>query len=373
VESGPFLSSVADGEVPGRSDSAVNSLKMFNKTLSALTTATTLWSFFFAVCIGLGYPSLNRYDPGVRNPDASEYSKMVDREEGVATHFRHRVLIPYLARPIFRAAIGRVGSWNPAYFALLIVNSWFVSGTAFLLFVVVSRNRGSPNIALLSSAMYLLNFAVPNLLLAGLVDSGEAFFLMALVWALSAEWFFFLPIVVVLGSLAKETFLPFSLVFATTWMVVNRQQRPLWKQVMWLVATGLAGVASLTAVLTATNGYLLFPWTYAGMLRSSPANPTTAVSALKDLNFWYVFAWLLPLGLCRLKHLPREWVVASLMTALVAISFTAYHNDPRNAGPAAARPIFSIAGPLLSFSVALLFVDLAGRWPGLDKRSMMQR
>jgi hypothetical protein len=334
---------------------------MFNKPLSALATATMLWSFFFAVCIGLGYPTLNRYDPGLRNPDASEYSKMVRGEEGVATHFRHRVLIPGLARPIFRAATGRVGSWNPAYFALLLVNSWFVSGTAFLLFMVVCRNMGNPNIALLSSAIYLLNFAVPNLLLAGLVDSGEAFFLMALVWALSAECFFLLPLAAVLGSLAKETFLPFSLVFTATWMVMKGRQRPPVKQVMWLVASGLAGAASLTAVLTATNGYLLFPWTYGGMLRSSLASPATAAAALKDLNFWYVFAWLLPLGLCRLKHLPREWVVASFVTALVAMGFTAYHNDARNAGPAAARPIFSIAGPILSFSVALLLVDLAKR------------
>ncbi len=334
---------------------------MFSKSLSALATATTLWSFFFAVCIGLGYQTLNRYDPGIRNPDASEYSKMVSSEEGVATHFRHRVLIPYLARPIFHAATGRVGSWNPAYFALLLVNSWFVSGTAFLLFIVVSRNIGSPNIALLSSAIYLLNFAVPNLLLAGLVDSGEAFFMMALVWALSAEWFFLLPLAAVLGSLAKETFLPFSLVFAATWMVMNRRERPLGTQVMWFVAAGLAGVASLTAALAATNGYLLFPWAYAGMLRSSLASPATVAAALKDRNLWYVFAWLLPLGLCRLKHLPREWVMASSITALFAMGFTAYHNDARNAGPAAARPIFSIAGPLLSVSVALLIVDLAER------------
>ena len=281
--------------------SDVNSVQMFNKPLSAIANATMLWTFFFAICVGLGYPTLNRYNPGILNPDASEYSKMVRNEEGVAPHFRHRILIPYLARPIYRAAIGRVGSWNPAYFALLLVNSWFVSGTAFLLFLVVSRNMGSPTISLLSSTIYLLNFAVPNLLLAGLVDSGEAFFLMALVGILSAEWFFLLPFAAVLGSLVKETFLPFALVFAATWMVMNRQQRPLRKLIMWLVATGLAGIASLSAVLTSANGYLLFPWTYAGMLKSSLASPATAAAALKDLNFWYVLAWLVPLGLCRLK------------------------------------------------------------------------
>jgi hypothetical protein len=328
-----------------------------NQSLSAVATATALWSFFFAICLGLGYPTLNRYDPGIQNSDASEYAKMVRSEEGIADQFRHRVLIPYLARPIFRAATGRVGSWNAAYFALLLVNSSFVSGTAFLLFMVVSRITGTPNIALLSSAIYLLNFAVPNLLLAGLVDSGEAFFLMALVWALSAEYFFLLPIAALFGSLAKETFLPFSLVFIATWMLIDRQKKPPANQAIWLAATGLAGVASLTIILTVTNGRLLFPWTYAVTLRSS--NPATAAAALKDRTFWYVFAWLLPLGLWRLKHLPREWAVASFVTALVALAFTAYHNDPQNAGPAAARPIFSIAGPLLSFSVAGLLVHLA--------------
>lgn len=334
--------------------------------LSALATAATLWTFFFAVCLGLGYPTLNRYDPGVQNPDASEYAKMVRSEDDVAPHFRHRVLIPYLARPIFRAASGRVGSWNPAYLALLLVNSWFVAETAFLLFTLVSRQTCNPTIALLSSAIYLLNFAVPNLLLAGLVDSEEAFFLMTLVWALSAEWFFLLPIEAVVGSLAKETFLPFSLVFAATWMLMNRQQKPLGKQVMWLVATGLAGIAALTAALTATNGHLLFPWTYASTLRSSLANLVSAVAVLTDRNFWYVFAWLLPLGLWRLKHLPREWAVASFVTAFVAVGLAAYHNDAQNAGPAA-RPIFSIAGPLLSFSVTSLLADRAERWCTMKK------
>ena len=86
---------------------------------------------------------------------------------------------------------------------------------------------------------------------------------------------------------------------------------------MWLVVTGLAGIASISAVLTRTNGYLLIPWT---------------------------------------------------STALVAMGFTAYHNSARDAGAAVARPIFSIAGPLLSVSVALLIVDLAERRSALDKK-----
>jgi hypothetical protein len=109
------------------------------------------------------------------------------------------------------------------------------------------------------------------------------------------------------------------------------------------------------------------------MLKSSLASPATAAAALKDLNLWYVLAWLLPFGLCRLKHLPREWVMASFITALVAMGFTAYHNSARDAGSAVARPIFSIAGPLLSVSVAWLIVDLAERWSALGNKEGMLR
>jgi len=97
------------------------------------------------------------------------------------------------------------------------------------------------------------------------------------------------------------------------------------------------------------------------MLKSSLASPATAAAALKDLNFWYVLAWLLPLGLCRLKTSAARMGYVIVHNALVAMGFTAYHNSAGDAGPAVARPIFSIAGPLLSVSVALLIVDLAER------------
>lgn len=49
----------------------------------------------------------------------------------------------------------------------------------------------------------------------------------------------------------------FALVFAATWMVMNRQQRPLGKPIMWLVATALEGIASLSGVDTHKTGPLL--------------------------------------------------------------------------------------------------------------------
>ena len=37
-------------------DSEINSVQMFNKSLSALATATMLLRFFFAICVGVRLP-----------------------------------------------------------------------------------------------------------------------------------------------------------------------------------------------------------------------------------------------------------------------------------------------------------------------------
>jgi hypothetical protein len=62
--------------------------------------------------------------------------------------------------------------------------------------------------------LYLVNFAVPNLRLVGLVDAGEGFFLLALLRSLSECELWVLPVIAVLGALTKESFIPFSVVFA---------------------------------------------------------------------------------------------------------------------------------------------------------------
>ena len=49
-------------------------------------------------------------------------------------------------------------------------------------------------VGLLGAALYLLNFAIANLRLAGLIDSGEGFFLMAVVWSLFAQRPYLLPL-----------------------------------------------------------------------------------------------------------------------------------------------------------------------------------
>ena len=79
----------------------------------------------------------------------------------LAEHMQFRILVPYLARPIYRIARGRIGTWDPIMFGLLAVNSFFTAFTAILLVAVVNRQLGSYPVALGAALLFLLNFAVP--------------------------------------------------------------------------------------------------------------------------------------------------------------------------------------------------------------------
>jgi hypothetical protein len=163
---------------------------------------------FFFICCGLGYPTLNRVDwrqaPGGLS-DVLTYADLVTARPtpDLNQHMQFRILVPYLARPIYRMAKNHIGTWDPIMFGLLMVNSFFVALTVTLLVIVVHRQLGNYPVALGSAFIYLLNFAVPNLRLAGLIDAGEAFFLMALVWSLFKEDYWMLPLWAVIGATAK--------------------------------------------------------------------------------------------------------------------------------------------------------------------------
>jgi len=136
-----------------------------------------LFGLFFCICCGLGYPSLNRVDwrkaPGGLE-DVATYAALVTAPPVAdpSDHTQFRVLVPYLAKPIYRAAQNRIGTWDPILFALLVVNAFFVALTAVVIVVVVNRELASYTIALGSALLYLLNFAVPNLRLVGMIDAG---------------------------------------------------------------------------------------------------------------------------------------------------------------------------------------------------------
>jgi hypothetical protein len=326
-----------------------------------------LWSLFFLICLGLGYPSLRRYNPRTTEglTDTLIYYQMIAGESSGrarADIFRCRVLVPYVAKPFYKFALSRPHTNDPAVFALLIANSLFCATTALLLVNVgytVSRDAG---VSLLAATLYLLNFDVLNLQLAGIIDTGESCILLALIWTLLTGRWRLLPLWGIIGPLAKETFVPFSCVLMLIWWFsAERGGKEGYRRLGWMMATIILSVITLIMTRILVIGYIVWPWNIAAQMDSQVNYLSSLWRCVSDHNFWYVFGWLLPLGVWRLKQLPRAWVLASVGMGVTALLFGTYSDM----GGTVARPLFNTVGPLLSLSVALL---LARSFEGLGDK-----
>lgn len=314
-----------------------------------------LWPMFFAICFGLGYPTLQRYDPRTTE-GMSDTPKYYAITTGADTSsfkelFRCRILVPYVARPFYWFAQTYLHTWNAGFFGLLMANALFCATTACLVVSIGNKLFDDLGIALLGATLYLLSFNIPNLQLSGLIDSGEACFMAAVIWSLLGGKWYLLPVWAVLGALAKETFVPFSCLFAFTWWLTERREGKTGaSELKWIVALAVIGLTTVSTVHSAVAGQFRWPWEIAGQARA-PGNFFVALwRCLTERSFWYVFGWLIPLGIWRLKYFPKPWLIASVATATFAIILGGYNNSGGNV----ARATFNIIGPLLSLSVALL-------------------
>jgi uncharacterized membrane protein len=318
------------------------------------------------MCLGLGYPTLNRYDPRKLLPDSASYRTLATAGPAtVPEPFRFRVLEPYLVRPLYVLAQGHVGSWDPLWFGFLLVNSLFVASTALLLFRVGSTQFGNHSTALVAATLYLLNFAISNAQLAGLVDASEGFFLMAVVVSLLVGRRWLLPVLGVFGALAKESFVPFSVTMAGAWWLLSksappREQANRLGAGLSIAAMAIAELLTVTILQSSITARLVWPWNFAAGLNSHSNHATTLLVSLLDKDSWYILIWLLPLGLVRIRQFPRPWVGASAAAALVALLLNAYHTLPGAEG-GMGRYLFNIAGPLLSLSAAVFLCDRTPR------------
>ncbi len=346
------------------------------KGFPAMARPVVQWLVFFLICLGLGYAGLNRYDPAKigGTSDAAVYRDMVVRGAppevasisdplmrlGRAENY-YRILVPRVARPFYLLMNGRSGSWDAALFGLLIANSLFTSATGSLLVAVGRRLGVSLPTALLAATLYLLNFAVANLNLAGLIDSGEACFLMAVVWSLLAGRWYLLPLWGILGALAKETFAPLSIVFVLGWwFAAEPGSRLRLSRIPWICALAISSVLTVAIAMSSVAGGWMWPWGFAASMHAGVGFVAGLRGCIFNHTFWYVFAWLLPLGILRLRRLPLPWVVASGAAFCAALALGAY-ND---AGGNATRALFSVAGPILSLSAAMFMTG-----PGLTLES----
>lgn len=320
-----------------------------------------LWPLFFAICIGLGYATLHRYDPR-KIPGLSDtykyYALTVDADLSVYFFkelFLGRVLVPFVARPFYWFASRFLPSVNAGFFGLLMANSIFCATTACLIVSVGVRVFRDRAVGLIGATLYLLSFAIPNLQLAGMIDSGEAFFMMALTWSLLTGRWYLLPLWGLLGGLAKESFVPFACVFAIAWWWVERRKaKNPNANLKWIFVLAVVGVATVSAIHSMRMAQLRWPWQIAGQADAQVNFFVALWHCLTERSFWLVFGWLLPIGVWRLKLFPRPWLAAAAAATALALVLGAY----ANAGGTIGRGIFDIVGPLLSLSVALLIARM---------------
>jgi len=318
---------------------------------------------------------LNRYDPR-QTPGLSDVKIYAEMATGSpiadAGHVRFRVLVPWVAKQIYRIAQGRTATWDPAMFSLLVADSMLVAATAVLMVILGTRHLGSSAVGMLGAFVYLVNFAVPNLRLVGLVDAGEGFFLLALLWSLAECRLWPLPLIAVLGTLTKESFIPFSVAFgAVWWLTVRRDQLSLGQLStperigVWIAISWAASLVAFTGLHRAVEGMFTSPLQFSLGLHGShdygshdsPASGYLAhlARSLADRQLWYIFLWLLPTAIPNLKRFPRPWLAATGAACAVAFALDAFYGGaPGTIG----RALFTIAGPVLSLSSAMLLLGL---------------
>ncbi len=351
-----------------------------NRTKIATGRVVLLFCIFFLIACGLGYPVLNRFDPR-QTPGLSDVKTYAALVTGAAVldpedmRFRRfRVLVPWLARPFYRLARGRLATWDPVMFGLLVADSLFVAGTAVLIVILGSRKLGSSAEGLVGALLYLVNFAVPNIRLVGLVDAGEGFFLLALLWSLSEFELWALPVIAVLGALTKESFIPFSIVFTSAWWLSTRPDRNPGRNpdrnddhkrtrnrfspdATWILTSWVLSLAAMMGLQWSITGTYVCPLQF-GLALHRGGGHHFAVS-LHDRNLWYVFLWLLPTAIPNLKRFPKSWLIPVGATCAMALVLDAYFGGVPAAGSAWGRALFSIAGPVLSLSSALFLLRIS--------------
>jgi hypothetical protein len=323
------------------------------------------WLVFFLICAGLGYPTLQRYDPRTTGgiTDAQEYydlasstdlftAKSILSEEDP----RPRLLVPLTARLVRGVVAGHSAAVDSGLLSLLIANALFCATTALLLTIAGKMVTGDDASALTAALLYLLSFAVSNYYLTALVDSGEACLLLALAWALMSERWQLLPLIGIAGVLAKETFMPFAAIYSTVWYWRVAGFRLTDCRGKWWFALNVSTFGTLLVLWSSWYRQPVLPWTIAVVQHGLESSFWTGLwGAVANHGTLYLFGWLLPLGVWKLHRLPPAWVLPCIATVVGALLMGAWDDSGSNI----ARALFNICGPVLALSTALLLTGSA--------------
>jgi len=320
-----------------------------------IAQSALIWIILFLICLGIGYPSVNRYDPREKLSDVTAYYKLITESPAeVKGHFRYRVLVPYLAKPIYHLVKGRSSSWDPVFFSLLVINSLFVASSAFMIIILGLKLTSNFSIALVGALLYLLNMNMPIGHLGGLIDSGEGFFLLGVFLAILFDRWLLLPLIGFFAVLAKETFIPLSVSFLFVyWLVDSYDNKFNYTRLFYIFSMLFISIITITILRSSISGQMIYPWNIIQVERSHESLFRGFINIITGQTFWYVFIWLLPLGLIRLNYFPPPMVYGSLASTLTALFLGTWNNSLGNV----ARGMFNVIGPLLNISIAFLIIN----------------
>jgi hypothetical protein len=311
------------------------------------------------IAIGLGYQGLSRYNPAESNliDDSKIYSEIIKyNTQGITTDHRStRVLVPFLAIPIYKFSEGMIGSWNRVQFSLLVVSAFFCSLIVVLMVNICEYLFQDRLVGILAGLLFFTSFTVPNLYLAGLVDSAEAFFLLLLVHSILKKNWSILPLIAIFGSLAKETFLPSGFIIILIWYLYDAYHAKVFYPTRILIIALFAIISVI--ILTLLKSYSYGEYTSlvgftSDMNKVNNFDYDRALIAIR--RFLYSYIWLAPLAFFRLNTFPMQWVLSTFLAAL-AIFIMGWWVGA--SGAAISRYIFNIIGPLLSISAAVFVIN----------------
>lgn len=318
-------------------------------------SAGVLSLLFLLIGAGLGYHGVRRYEPWkVGMTDVWQYGHMVAGtvERTPPTHRTYRVLVPWLARPVFAVASRWLSRPRAALVALLAVNAALMAVAATVLVALARRLDLGDAAGMLGACLLLLNVWVGNFYLVGLVDAGELCALLLWAWALLDRRWWALPLVAVGGGLAKETFVVFAAVMGAAWWWMEWRRSPHARAAAAALAGAVgAGLIAVLLVRWGLSGGATTPLQIAGSFaRPGPGIARRVAWHLADVDFWAGFLWLGPLGLWSIRRLPSPWVTGAAVAALAAFAMGVHAMaGASNVG----RPIFSLLGPPLSLAAAV--------------------
>lgn len=318
-----------------------------------------IWSVFFLIAIGFGYQGVTRYDPAQSSfiDDSKIYSEIVlNGSQGITSDHRStRVLVPFLARAVYSVVDGHIGLWNPVQFSLLVIASFFCASIVLMMISICKHLFEDERVGIIAGLIFYANFSIPNLYLSGLVDPAEAFFLLCIIYTLLHKKLILLPIIAILGTLSKETFLPVGSLIITIWWLYETctDKKINYKNLLHIVSFVLISSVIVIALKSYALDKLTFLVEYSeGMRKESFSSFDRILVAIR--RFSYAYIWLLPLSLFRIKLLPKPWLLSAIISSIMILLMGWWIGA---SGAAISRYMFNMVGPLLSISIAILVLD----------------